>query len=136
MVAIHRRTRSDERWNDTRKFRCVSSASIDPGNPAVVRAHIEVDGQSQDRDAEIYGAVCLRRAESDVLRGENGGKRLHHVDVVQSLVTLGELKKGQTFNRDVELKLKAGTDPKNVRVIVFAQARRGKDRWRRHARPT
>ena len=64
-------------------------------------------------------------AESQVLRGENSGKHLAHTAVLQSLTKIGKLEKGKNFRREIEiklkLKLKPGTDPKNVRLIVFAQ---------------
>ena len=61
-------------------------------------------------------------AESQVLRGENSGKHLlAHTAVLQSLTKIGKLEKGKNFSREIEIKLKPGTDPKNVRLIVFAQ---------------
>ena len=54
----------------------IVSAAVDPGNSAVLRARIEVDGASASHNADIYGAVALVHAESQVLRGENSGKHL------------------------------------------------------------
>jgi hypothetical protein len=99
----------------------IVSAAVDPGNSAVLRAHIEVDGTSAPHNADIFGAVALGHAESQVLHGENSGKHLAHTAVLQSLTKIGKLEKGKNFSREVEIKLKSGTDPKNVRLIVFAQ---------------
>lgn len=100
----------------------VTSIAVDPKNPTILRAHIEVDGDaSQKHRADIYEVVALNRAESQVLHGENSGKHLTHVAVVESMTKVGKLEKGKVFNRDTEIKLKPGTDPKNLRVIVFAQ---------------
>jgi len=99
----------------------IVSAAIDPANPAVIRARIEVDGNSAPHNADIYRAVALSHAESQVLRGENGGKHLAHTAVLQSLSKIGKLEKGKNFSREVEIKLNPGTDSKNVRLIVFAQ---------------
>lgn len=99
----------------------ITSLGGDPANPAVFRARIEADGGSAEHNADIYEAVALDHAESQVLHGENGGKRLTHVAVVQQLTRIGTLEKGKKFSRAVEIKLKPGTDPKNVRVVVFAQ---------------
>jgi hypothetical protein len=99
----------------------ITSAIFDPANPTVLRAHVEVDGDSAGESADIYDAIALSHAESQVLRGENGGKHLTHVAVVQELTKIGKMQKGKTFSRDIEIKLKPGTDPKNIRLVVFAQ---------------
>ena len=99
----------------------IVSATVDPGNSAVLRARIEVDGTSAPHNADIFGAVALGHAESQVLHGENGGKHLAHTAVLQSLTRIGKLEKGKNFSREIEIKLKPGTDPENVRLIVFAQ---------------
>jgi hypothetical protein len=99
----------------------IRSATITPGNPAILHAQVEIDGGSVDRKADVYEVIALSHAESQVLHGENGGKRLSHVAVVQELTKIGKLEKGKTFSHAIEVKLKPGTDPKNVRLIVFAQ---------------
>jgi hypothetical protein len=88
---------------------------------AVLRAHIEADGTSSRHNADIFAAIALDHAESQVLRGENGGRRLQHVAVVQELVKIGRLEKGKTFAQDYQLKLKPGQDPRNLRLVVFVQ---------------
>ena len=105
----------------------IVSAAVDPGNSAMLRARIEVDGTTASHNADIYGPVALGHAESQVLRGGNSGNHLAHTAVLQSLTKIGKLEKGKNFRREIEiklklkLKLKPGTDPKNVRLIVFAQ---------------
>jgi hypothetical protein len=59
--------------------------------------------------------------ESQVLHGENGGHRLTHVAVVQQLTKIGKLQKGKNFEQNVQLKLKPGTDPKNVRIVALVE---------------
>jgi hypothetical protein len=99
----------------------ILKAAVDPKNPGVVRVQVEVQGNSTNRSADIYEVVALDHAESQVLRGENSGKHLTHVAVMENLTKIGRLEKGKTFSREVETKLKPGTDPGNVRLIVFAQ---------------
>jgi hypothetical protein len=99
----------------------ITSLAADPANPAIFRGQVEIDGSLADENADIYQAVALDHAESQVLHGENGGKRLTHVSVVQQLTRIGKLEKGKRFSRAVEIRLKPGTDPKNVRVVVFVQ---------------
>jgi hypothetical protein len=99
----------------------IGEVSVDAGNPAVLRMRIEADGNSDKHNADVYVAVALDRLESQVLRGENGGRHLTHVAVVLELRKIGKLPKGKSFAETVQLKLKPGTDPKNVRIVAFVQ---------------
>jgi hypothetical protein len=99
----------------------ITSVAIDPSNPGILRARVEVDGSSAERSADVYEAIALDHAESQVLHGENGGKHLTHVAVVQQFAKIGKIEKGKAFSRAIELKLKSGTDPKNTRLIIFVQ---------------
>ena len=99
----------------------ITSISVEGDLPAVLRAHIEADGSSQKRNADVFAAIALDHAESQVLHGENGGRHLTHVAVVQDLTKIGKLEKGKTFAQDYQAKLKPGLDPKNLRMIVFVQ---------------
>ena len=89
--------------------------------PAGIRAHVEVDGSNFQHGAHLYLAAALDHAESQVLRGENGGRHLTHVAVARALEQVGNVKKGQSFSGDVELKFKPAIEPSNLRVIAFVQ---------------
>jgi hypothetical protein len=91
------------------------------GNGGVLRARIEADENSGKHNADVYVAIALDRVESQVLHGENGGRHLTHVAVVQQITKVGKLSKGKSFGEAVQLKLKPGTDPKNVRIVAFVQ---------------
>ncbi len=99
----------------------LGDVSVDKENPSVIRIRVEADGASDQHNAEIFVALALSRVESQVLHGENGGRRLTHVAVVQQLTKVGKLQKGKNFDQTVSLKLKPGTDPKNLRVVAFVQ---------------
>jgi len=99
----------------------IGEVTVVPGNPDIVLAHIEADANSDKHNAEVYVAVALDHVDSQVLRGENGGRHLTHVAVVQELRKIGKLPKGKSFAEDVRLQLKPGTDPKNIRLIAFVQ---------------
>jgi len=99
----------------------IGEVSVDGGNPAVLRARVEADGSSDKHNADVYIAVALDRVQSQVLHGENGGRQLTHVAVVQQITKIGKLSKGKSFDESVQLRLKPGTDPKNVRIVVFVQ---------------
>lgn len=97
----------------------LAAVNVAPSN--LVRAHVDVDGSSVKHGADIYLAVALDHAESQITAGENNGKRLSYVSVVEELKKVGKLQKGKDFSQDVELKLKSAPDPKNLRVIAFVQ---------------
>jgi len=99
----------------------IGEASVDARNPLVVRMRIAADGSSDMHNADVYVAVALDRVESQVLRGENGGRHLTHAAVVVELKKVGKLSKGKSFDEVVQLKLKPGIDPKNVRLVAFVQ---------------
>jgi hypothetical protein len=99
----------------------ITSVTVDPANPSLLRAHVETNANSGKHNADVYVALALDHVESQVLRGENGGKHLVHVGVVQQLTKVGKLSKGKTFSDDVQLKLKPGEDPKNLRLVAFVQ---------------
>src|ERR1700676_995487 len=99
----------------------IGEVTVDAGNPTTLRAHLETDANFETHNADVYVAVALDHVESQVLRGENGGRPLGHVAVVQELTKIGKLQKGKAFAQDVRLKLKLGTDPKNVRLVALAQ---------------
>ena len=99
----------------------IAALAVDPANPNVLRVRIETDVNSEKHNADVYVAVALDHVESQVLKGENGGRHLVHVAVVQELTKVGKLPKGKSFAHDVQLKLKPGTDPKNLRIVAFVQ---------------
>ena len=91
----------------------ISSATLENGK---LRAHVET-GSLPER-GEIFVALALDHAESQVLRGENSGHRLEHVAVARTLVKAGRAEKGAAFAKDVEVKVKPEGP---YRVIAFIQ---------------
>jgi hypothetical protein len=100
----------------------LSSASLGATN--VLQAHLEAGALPASfrlREAEVYVAFALNRAESQVSHGENAGRTLAHVAVVRSMVKVGTVRQGQNFTQDIQLKLDPGTDAHNLRLIAFVQ---------------
>jgi hypothetical protein len=100
----------------------ISGISLDGAN--MLRALVDADALPETfkaRKADVYFVVALNHAESQVLRGENGGRRLTHVGVVQSLTKIAGLEAGKNFSQDVRVKLDSRTDVNNLRVIAFVQ---------------
>ena len=100
----------------------ISGISLDASKN--LAAHVDADTLPEGakvRKADVYLVVALNHAESQVLRGENGGHRLSHVGVVQNITRIGSIEAGKTFSQDVHLKLDPRADPSNLRVIAFIQ---------------
>ena len=81
---------------------------------------VEADG-SGGKHGDVFVAVALEKAETDVLAGENNGKKLTHVGVVQSLVKIGKVEKGKNFEGPFRVKLGPGANAGNLRVVAFVQ---------------
>jgi hypothetical protein len=96
----------------------ITSAKIDA--PSQLRVKIEADAPEKHGGA-VWVAVALDHAASQVSAGENSGKQLQHVAVVEELRKVGKLDKGKPFSQDIAVKLKPDTDPKNLRIIAFIQ---------------
>ncbi len=102
----------------------VRLSSVSIGTTNVLLAHLETGALEQSFGlgaAEVYVAVALNRAESQVSRGENAGRRLAHTAVVRSIVKVGSVRQGQTFAQNIQVKLDPGTDTHNLRLIAFVQ---------------
>ncbi len=99
----------------------IDSVSVEGDNPPVLRARIEIDANPENHDGDVYLAVALDHAESQVLRGENSGRRLTHVAVVEYLKKIGRVEAGKGLDQNFQVKLKPGTDAGNIRMIAFMQ---------------
>jgi hypothetical protein len=92
----------------------ISSLKIENGS---LRAHVDTD--PSPAPSEVFVALALDHAQSQVLHGENGGHRLEHVAVVRSLISVGRAASGERFSKDVSLALSTPGLP--YRVIAFVQ---------------
>jgi hypothetical protein len=99
----------------------VASIKVESGTPANLNGRIEVDGSAEQHKADVYLAIALDHIETKVLRGENRGKDLAHVAVVEYLAKVGELNPGQKFSQEFRVPLKRELASNNARVIVFVQ---------------
>jgi hypothetical protein len=72
-------------------------------------------------NGDLYAALVDPADTTDVRRGENGGRQLHHVGVVRVMQRIGNLKDlGES--REFSLTAPADATPSNMRVVVFAQS--------------
>ena len=72
-------------------------------------------------EADVYAALADRIEVTEVRGGENGGRRLTHVDAVRALRRVGTLRSLAAGPLTVKLPLPAGDPPNNLRLVVFAQ---------------
>jgi hypothetical protein len=92
-------------------------------NSKAVRVRLEIGALPQDHKggAEVFVAIALNRADSHVSAGENKGRALSHVAVVESIKKVGAVEKGKDFDREVLVKINSRTGAKNLRLIAFIQ---------------
>ncbi len=88
--------------------------------PGAVRIEIDVMPSSADRGkADVYFALAQDSGTSEVLRGENQGRRLRHVAIVTNIQQVGIVSAKMAFTKDVPVG--GNGDLKGVRIIVFVQ---------------
>jgi hypothetical protein len=100
----------------------ISGVSVADGK--TLRVHLAVDALPADfktRKADVLVALALDHVETHVGNGENKGRDIRHVAVAESINKVGTVEKGKPFDRDVTVKIKAGSDPGNLRVVAFVQ---------------
>lgn len=91
-----------------------------------LKAHVEagtLDSSFSVRQAEVYIAIALNRAESQVSAGENAGHKLEHVAVLRSLTKVGVISDGR-LSQDIELPLDPGLISRDLRLVAFVQEHR------------
>lgn len=99
----------------------IALVKVEAKRPPVLRGRIESAGDPGKHNADVYVAIALDHAESQVIGGENGGRHLTHVAVVESLKKVGKIDHGRSFGSDFEMKLKPGMDPANLRIVALIQ---------------
>jgi hypothetical protein len=99
----------------------IEQAALAAGTPGILTGKIDADGSAEKHGGDVYLAVALDKTLTDVLAGENDGKKLTNVAVVKELTKVGKLEKGKNFDGPFRVKLWAGADPANLRVIAFVQ---------------
>lgn len=99
----------------------LTGVTLTPGNPGSITGKISVDATAEKHGGNVWVAVALNRTETDVLAGENNGRKLTNVAVVKDLVKVGKLEKGKSFEDSFSVHLWPGVDPANIRVVAFVQ---------------
>lgn len=99
----------------------IESVALTSGDSGELTGRVQADGTGQKHGADVFVAVALDKTQTDVLAGENNGKKLTNVSVVKELVKIGKLEKGKSFDQTFKVKTWPGVDPANLRVVAFVQ---------------
>jgi hypothetical protein len=94
----------------------------------IIALHVEAAALPADlsgRPANVMLAVADDSDESQVSHGENAGRTLTHVAVVRSLVVVGTVDKSSSLSKDARIRFTGG-NPRNIRLVAFAQDRTGR----------
>jgi hypothetical protein len=86
-------------------------------------AHIEtglLPPSTSSKSASVLLALADDNDQSNVRRGENGGRVLTHVAVVRSLTQVGTISRGGVFSGEVKVS-SANANPRNLRVVAIVQ---------------
>jgi hypothetical protein len=73
--------------------------------------------------ADVMLAITESNLASDVVRGENSGRKLRHVSVVRLLSKVGETKSRENFTAAPEIRLATDWKRENLRAVIFIQQR-------------
>jgi len=87
-------------------------------SPGIVRVEIEkASPGSISGSADVIVAVASNETSTQVTSGENGGRKLHHVAVVRTMKTVGEIRDGQYFSKEIDL----GKNASGLRIVAWVQ---------------
>lgn len=80
------------------------------------------------KEADILLAITEGGLSNYIGGGENGGRKLQHVAVVRSLVSLGKLnhKENGAYSADAQLRLKSDWVRQNLKLVLLVQDRTSK----------
>jgi len=96
------------------KAAAAAKTPISIENAEVAGGEVRFAVRGGDGKAQLMAALAEDSAQSNVLRGENGGRTLKHVAVVRDLEAMGT---GAADGRALKLKLPAGSGA--LRLVVF-----------------
>src|ERR1700733_1035176 len=77
----------------------VDGAVLAAGSPPFLTGKVEADGSELKHGGDVFVAVALNSVQTDVLAGENNGKKLTNISVVKEMVKVGKLDKGKSFDQ-------------------------------------
>ena len=94
------------------------SINIIKENDRKLRLHYHIDGNIANNSLVL--ALIEKTASSKVLRGENEGRTLSHVQIVRNFQTISLNDQSEGVN---EIEIPAGLDNQGLEIIAFLQSR-------------
>lgn len=96
-------------------------ATVELTTPSPGTLNVKIDSvPAGSKKADVVLAITESGLQSEVRKGENGGKTLTHTGVVRDLRVIGKVD-GQSFSAQQELKLKPDWKTENLTAIIFVQ---------------
>lgn len=86
-----------------------------------ISAKLELAPAARTGSAILYVALADNRAESQVSRGENSGRRLAHVAVTRVLRQVGTVSLQEPLSKEVSLTVPQGAGAYGLRLVAFLQ---------------
>jgi hypothetical protein len=99
----------------------LESVSVGGGATPAISGVVRVEGVKGDRPCELFVAIALDRADTQVLRGENRGQHLTHVAVLRELTRVGTPAPGAASSQSFSLPLRPDIGKAPYRIIAFVQ---------------
>lgn len=103
----------------TAKLNLTLSKPVLDGNR--VSASISTTSPAEQLKGDLYAALVDPVDSTDVLKGENKGHHLQHVDVVRTLERVGSLKDLRSGTHTFTLSAPKDSTPGSMHLVVFAQ---------------
>jgi hypothetical protein len=103
-------------------------SQVKAGN--LVDLTVQVEGFPAQGSGEVFLAVTESQLHSQVLAGENSGRRLNHTAVVRRLMALGSVEPGEhPFMASPEVLFEPGWKRENVQAVAFVQEQGNRRIW-------
>lgn len=112
--------------NDERALRQALAKASHSAKPAQVKLswdgdHLKIAVTDTGvHAAKVLLAITETNLATEVQRGENGGRTLHHAAVVRKLSQIGDLRNSQ-FTSSIAVTRDASWNPENLKLVVFVQ---------------
>jgi hypothetical protein len=86
-----------------------------------LRLQVRIDDVRED--ADVLLAITENGLESNVIRGENRGRRMGHDGVTRRMAVIGRARKQQPFAAEPKIAIEKDWRPENLSAVVFLQDR-------------
>jgi hypothetical protein len=86
-----------------------------------LRLQVRIDNVRED--ADVLLAIAENGLESNVIRGENRGRRMGHDGVTRHLAVIGRARKQQPFTAEPKIAIERDWRRENLSAVVFLQDR-------------